>query len=631
MRKNLHIAKWALLNLTILFSLSAMAKGIDEETARQKAVTFMQKKFGMGQGAKMRHVAIDKMTTSARFSAVNANGNQPIYIFNREGGGYVIVSGDDRTFDILGYGYTGEIDPETMPANMKEWIGAYCATIANLDGHEYAIAPRTPSKVKAEIKPRMMTTWNQSDPYNRRAPYYTYTVDGVTHSEPAVTGCTATALAQVMYYYRYPDAVQEDIPGYDGKFDLDIDDNTVEATYTVAPVAAGTPIDWDNMLLSYEENGTYNATQVDAVANLMQYLGAAFKMNYGPESGATPKDVVVGTFNAFGYKDAYYISASSYDTYEEWADRVYEELAAAEVVAFGGQSLLGGHMFVLDGYEGEDYFHVNWGWGGVSDGYFKLSIMDPTGLEMELLGYNTSQHFIGGLGPNGKGKNVITPRFECITMTIGKEGQTYEADPNNQDDTYLIDFRISYGNFAFPEIVANSGIGIKYYDASEPESENWSLGVLKRAVFPLKMLNIEILAGQIGLGNIDDGIYIIKPFCSPEDKEDEWLPMYNADPNTAYLIVHDGKATVSYDFDTAVAITAPQIAKQMNEDTWRTVDGRVLSGRPTSPGIYIRGGKKIFVKNGQDILNIEKQTLPVNTTIKQTDNNLPKIWIHNIQ
>ena len=601
MRKNLHIAKWALLNLTILFSLSAMAKGIDEETARQKAVTFMQKKLGMGQGAKMRHVAIDKMTTSARFSAVNANGNQPIYIFNREGGGYVIVSGDDRTFDILGYGYTGEIDPETMPANMKEWIGAYCATIANLDGHEYAIAPRTPSKVKAEIKPRMMTTWNQSDPYNRRAPYYTYTVDGVTHSEPAVTGCTATALAQVMYYYRYPDAVQEDIPGYDGKFDLDIDDNTVEATYTVAPVAAGTPIDWDNMLLSYEENGTYNATQVDAVANLMQYLGAAFKMNYGPESGATIDNVLAGTFNAFGYKDAYLVYSGAYETYEEWADRVYEELAAAEVVAFGGQSLLGGHMFVLDGYEGEDYFHVNWGWGGVSDGYFKLSIMDPTGLELELFGYNTAQHFIAGLGPNGKGATTMKPGLECTSMTFGDEGQVFYS---LLGDYFITNFQIQFGNGNFLSLSTYPAIGIYDMEGKElldkytlyDESLTISLLTYYKSSRMFWIPDVfEVPEGDIKL-------YSIKPIYTTSetiDDDTEWLPMYNADKTTVYFIVDNKKITVFYDKEKAndiVDINTPLATPNNTDDEWHTLDGRTLPYKPTTPGIYIKGNKKVLIK-----------------------------------
>ena len=611
MKRNLLLVKALMFSLAGMLSLSLAAKDIDEATARQKAEAFMQKRLGTAQEAKMRRAAVT--LTSAEAHAA-PNGDQPLYIFNREGGGYVIVSGDDRAFDILGYGFEGEIDPATMPANMRAWLNYYAESIAALGDAE--TATRTPAKVRKPIEPSLTTTWNQSDPYNRTVPYYTYKNNGVTHSEPAVTGCTATAMAQVMYYHRYPNAVQSYVKGYNGEFDFQLDNRTtVKATYYAPPVMAGTPIDWDNMLPSYERGTTYTDANVNAVATLMQYLGTAFSMNYGPESGATVDNVLYGTVNAFGYTDAYIVSSSSYATYDEWVNRVYEELEAAHVIGFDGQSrTLGGHMFVIDGYEGEDYFHVNWGWGGLLDGNFKLAAMNPYGSSA---GFNTDQHFFAGLGPEGKGYTTLEHTFECTTLDLGEEGQTIKA---NFFNNYSMNLKFVFGNYNFTPFMAYAAVGI--YDTHGNLELLINIGDDKLEAPTLAYYTVE---GSFSMPGLDDGVYLAKPIYSTtnntdddDNDDDAWRPMLNADKKTVYLIFNNGTLTISY--DNIVGISAPKTAARTNDGAWRTLDGRLLQGRPTTPGIYIRGNEKVLIKDGQPFSAKETDQQPFGTrSVTATD------------
>lgn len=595
MERHSHISRGSLLSLALLLSLAASAQSISEETARKKAEAFMQKQTGMAQATKMRRAAAVQplAPSSVQFAPATASdGNQPIYLFNCDGGGYVIVSGDERTFDILGYSLLGEIDPASMPDNMRAWLSTYCTAIANLS--EHATAPLSSTRAKQAISPSTVTTWNQSDPYNRTVPYYTYTADnGAIRSEPAVTGCTATAMAQVMYYYRYPEAVKTKLSAYDGSFDLSLGKTTVTATYSVPSVAPGTPIDWDNMLPSYERGVSYTSTQAEAVSRLMQYAGTAFKMQYGPSSAAYDSDVLAAMLTAFGYHDAYIFYDFSCDTYAEWTDRVYDELAAAGVVAISGQTPSGssGHMFVLDGVQDDDFFHVNWGWGGYLDGYFKLSLMDPgthQGAGGSTEGYSSQQAIIAGLGFEGKGATTMEKAFEAASMTLGEEGARYTA---NSLGGYEIDnFELVFGNYHFNEVSAHPGLGI--YDPSGNLVASREIG---SDILSVRLLYYyTFTSSRITLSSLADGTYIVKPICSTSTGvKKDWRPMYRSDKTARYLTVKNGVATISATAPTAIESLPASPAAA--DDTWRTLDGRTLPEKPTSPGVYLKGREKILI------------------------------------
>ena len=298
-----------------------------------------------------------------------------LYVFSLgEQGGFIIVSNDDRTLPILGFSENGTLDIENMSDEQRAWLQGYADEIVWLQQHNYGEAlsdtlPQIPSDTlwqtrggshaKETIEPLVTTVWNQRSPYNDLCPEY-------APGKKAVTGCVATAMAQVMNYHKWPVAETKAIPGYrDG---YGVDHLPLEAT----------TFDWDNMLDSY--NGSETAEQNTAVAKLMLYGGYSVEMNYGPSSGSYIIKVATALKNYFDYNStATYISRSSYSN-DKWEDIIYHELASKRPVLYGGQSTGGGHAFVCDGYRQEyaaDYFHINWGWGGKSDEYYVLSALDP--------------------------------------------------------------------------------------------------------------------------------------------------------------------------------------------------------------------------------------------------------------
>ena len=289
-----------------------------------------------------------------------------LYVFSLgEQGGFIIVSNDDLTLPILGFSENGTLDLDNMSDEQHAWLQGYADEIVWLRQHTIdnplpnLTNTRAGSHDKETIEPLVTTAWNQRSPYNNLCPEY-------ASGKKAVTGCVATAMAQVMNYHKWPEAETKAIPGYRDAYGADH-----------LPLEA-TTFNWGNMLDTY--SGSETAEQNTAVAELMLYCGYSVEMNYGPSSGSYITKVAPALKNYFGYNStATYLSRSSYSN-DKWEDIIYHELASKRPVLYGGQSTGGGHAFVCDGYRHEyatDYFHINWGWGGKSDEYYVLSVLDP--------------------------------------------------------------------------------------------------------------------------------------------------------------------------------------------------------------------------------------------------------------
>lgn len=364
--------------LLALLPVVVVADPVDKDAARQKAEAFFTK----------------QSPSSARRARVQqdirlALTNESYHVFNLgTEDGFVIISGDDCTDDILGYADSGTFDAEDMPENLRAWLQGYAEQIAwmkanNITNESSPIGERDKAarKVRAKIAPLLTSKWNQGNPYNRQTPLKVndyYVTHYVTH---CVTGCVATAMAQVMYYWYkkegYETRLVNDIPGYvpDSDWYPALEGLTAPATF-----------DWAHMTDEYDDNST--DTEKDAVAKLMKYVGYSVKMMYGNSSGADPHDIAPALTDYFGYKSARFFEADQY-FYEDLQTVIYTDLAAGRPVLYGGQSTGGGHRFVCDGYDEEDYFHFNWGWGGKSDGYYKLLLCNP------------DEQGIGGSSTNG--------------------------------------------------------------------------------------------------------------------------------------------------------------------------------------------------------------------------------------
>ena len=319
------------------------------------------------------------------------------YVFdNGSDKGFTIVSGDDELPEIVGYSAHGNSENLMKTEGCAAFLKAYQKFVAAFTQGD-AKARKILAEQRAlkadgryqqpKIDPLLGDiAWNQETPYNKMCPKY----EG---SELSVTGCVATAMAQVMMYYKYPNELQATIPAY----------TTATNKLKVNAISKGEEYDWGNMLPTYTEE-EYNTTQANAVAKLMFHCGAAVQMDYGDSSGALLRPEDMSTY--FGYDaDLLQEVYRSVYTLAEWKKILDRELEAKRPIIYGGvASHENGHQFVCDGSDGEGLYHINWGWSGDSDGYFDITLLDPdvrgTGAGTSADGYNRDCSVIIGIAPD---------------------------------------------------------------------------------------------------------------------------------------------------------------------------------------------------------------------------------------
>ena len=424
--------------LSFIMAITVMADNVTPEEALQQAQSFLQNRESTSG---INHAP--RTTTAPRLTMVKQV--KGLYVFNVENnGGFIIVSNDDRTVPILGYSDSGTFDPDNIPANMQAWLQGYADEIAWLQQHGSSATndntlkqPRHAPTTKSDIAPLVTTKWNQGAPYNNLCPKY-------SGNNRAVTGCVATAMAQVMNYHKWPQSETTTIPGYTTKsYNLDLTSGLPATTF-----------DWDNMQDTYTSSATGAAAT--AVATLMQYCGYSVEMDYGPSSGSNTDMVAAALKEYFDYNTntTKFVIRSSYTT-AKWTELIYHELANSRPVVYGGMSSGGGHEFVCDGYKYEnetDYFHINWGWGGSSDDYFVLSSLNPyeqgIGGSTSNDGFHYGQDAVIGIQPSTSTGNIadITPNDIDLTMTsmtlssntifLGQTATVTLNIKNNSDDDY---------------------------------------------------------------------------------------------------------------------------------------------------------------------------------------------------
>ncbi len=350
---------YCLLTFFVCFLLSnpmiLSADPVTRERAASIAESFFKSK-GMVSKYILNNVYQAPKKDACSATAVKANPN--FYVFNADTG-YVIVSGSDNTPEILGYSLNGNFDYDKMPCNMKSWLDYYSSQIEYAEANDVS-AERASGELRKPIEPLLTCKWGQHEPYNLKCP--------VNNGMHCVTGCVATALSQVMYYYKWPERTTQDIPGYT----LNI--NGVETEIPAVP--AGTEFDWGNMLPTYY-GVEATETQQEAVATLMSVVGTALDMMYNTgESGAFTNYLNDVPKTYFGYSENQELVSRA--DIEEWETLIYNELAVGHPVIYNGteNNSSVGHCFVVDGYDGDQLFHVDWGWE-TYEGYYLLDVLDP--------------------------------------------------------------------------------------------------------------------------------------------------------------------------------------------------------------------------------------------------------------
>lgn len=369
--------RFASLLLMMLWCIIVVAGPVGLEQARGRAAKFMKTL----NGSSLLPVERPEYAPARSINGTAPSADTPaFYVFNAEGdNGFVIVSGDDKTDEILGYAVNGSFDADNMPPNVKAWFQGYTEQIAMLETFVPQKSAGENTNQWDAIAPLSATRWNQGAPYNNNCPLH----DGAR----SVTGCTATAMAQIMKFHEWPQDRTRSIPAY-----------TTETEKLFVSSLRSTTFRWGEMKNSYGPND-----KGDAVAELMRYCGQSIKSDYSNiMTGAFTVDVMHALKTYFGYDHNIEYKNMEFYSLSEWERLIYDELEAGRPVYHAGYSMNGGHAFLCDGYDGKGLYHFNWGWGGMYDGYFRLSLMNPESGGIgsgSSDGYSFAQEIIVGIQP----------------------------------------------------------------------------------------------------------------------------------------------------------------------------------------------------------------------------------------
>lgn len=451
----MNMRKHTLLLFLLLMAMPVLAENRSFRQAREIAERHAAKNgahIGLQSVKRAKVLNKQQSTTSSR----------GYYVFPHDGNcGYTIVSGDDRMPEIVGYSTTDTYSEENMPDGMKHLMQAYEAmatALANGDAKaERCLAEKEALAADSTYRqPRVAplladVAWGQSEPYNNLCPMY----DGQRRT---VTGCVATAMAQLIMYYKYPQTLKSDIPAYQTKsYQLDM-----------PSVSAGERYDWDNMLPQYS-GSAYTAAQANAVAKLMYHCGLSFEADYGPSSTSAwcRPNVLV---KYWGYDpDVIRPLYREKFSLREWTAILDAELQALRPVYYRGCSTTSGsHAFLCDGADGNGLYHINWGWSGWSNGYFDITVLnsDYSGAESATApadGFNYTCSMIVGIMPdNGVADAplIVTPLLTAAKNEwVGCDLLTTERADANW--SFRLSIAAEFANYERTAFDGYAGVGLK--------------------------------------------------------------------------------------------------------------------------------------------------------------------------
>ena len=517
---------FTLTTLMLAASAASIAAPVSPEEALSRAIrSGVAPTMRKAPAAGMKLAAIETAPTSGRAA---------VYTFDMPGSGFAILTADDNLPAVLGYTDNGSWAEAMAYDNFKSWIETYLTQI-----DAYYAAPETCNVYqdnvtpmeRQRIEPILATKWNQDYPYNLYSP--------TTSQGSCMTGCVATAMAQVLKHYEWPREHGKGFHSY------------MQGNTTISFDYENTGFDWDNMLDTYV-SGQFNDEQARAVGVIMKACGVSVNMQYSNSaSGAFSQSIAAAMVNIFGYdKGINFLNRALY-TFQEWNDIVYAEIAAGRPVIYNGESGQGsGHCFVCDGYSEDNYFHFNWGWSGTFDGYFLLHALEPgagqpgggSGI------YNYNQMIVTGIQPPVEGSWFHLPLIGYGECTYKDSSAT--ADGNGLEFFLGSSYNIyNFSGFTFEAecagivmtegivravvpsetilefekvadnggIYGNDGFRMKIYPDQVPEGESMILVPAMRSTEGGEWARIRFQNGNaqnVLLDNMDGKIYLARPLTS---------------------------------------------------------------------------------------------------------------------
>lgn len=539
---------------TILIAICVSALFANGKQISQNAALSAARKYSRtGQVAPAKNLRSDKTN------------NAPYYAFNLEQG-YVIVSGDDEMTELVGYAENGFFDAENVPPQMQLWLDGYAEYVAAVQSGKAKarkiLLSDSPSVV---VEPLVTTKWNQDAPFNNFAPEYT---DDNNNTQRCATGCAATAMAQIMKFHNWP---EQGVGHYSYEH---------QSFGTISSDFSEHVYDWTNMIDRYN-NGEYSNVQADAVALLMKDCGVSLNMNYGPVSGASIYSYTPAFKNYFRYSSRT-VNRSGCET-AEFTRIITDELQEGRPIIYCGTGEDGGHAFVVDGYDTNYFLHVNWGWGGYSDGYFDMNYMDPAGLGIG-----------GGSGAFKWNQGIVLARplkdgvepYEfiqqlCFVLFNDVQGGIFceQKMPANKGDDVTILLR-NTANLSGESFFGSLNVGV--FDDSgalvtmgnEERLENNNGELLEFQSGRLYSVDLPMTLNTAGIA---DGNYIVRAMSKANG--DVWRKFASTD--CLNMTVADGK----------VSLVSP--TPNISLTGIGSYNGNVYKGNPFSVNITIHNGSSI--------------------------------------
>lgn len=410
MRKSLFFS----LFLTFI-CIDIFASPVDTTTAKLAATHFLAQHSDASRAAAPLQLS---------YQLDNAAQQACVYVFNRAGGGFVITSADDHVLPVLGFSVDGEFRTENMPENIAYWLQTYCDAVTDLSAGDRAYPSMAaawqellnnelphPTR-EAVVFPMLATTWGQSPYYNALCP--------ISSQGQAITGCVATAMGQIMRYWQHPSQGHGHHSYVDNLAEWGYEDyGTLYVDFGAAT--------YDFSLMPEMLYFSSSQAQINEVAKLLYHCGVSVNMMYGTDgSGANSADVPNAMHKYFGYTSSTFYYKGSNEN--GWINLLKDELDAGRPVYYSGSGDDGGHAFVCDGYNDENYFHFNWGWQGAANGYFAVANLNPSSYE-----FNELQGAIFGLEPDScypypeiqiSGNTVMADANSSVTL-IAPAGESY--------------------------------------------------------------------------------------------------------------------------------------------------------------------------------------------------------------
>ena len=418
-----------LLVLSFLCSVSAnYADNVDFKTALRIARAYVN----------VSQKTVKNLKTRAAATATQ----QPYYVFNDDAGkGFVVVAGDDKMGEVLAYSNEASLDMTNLNPEARYLFDAYRQVYEELGKNKARTTRAEAAKTTVDaVQPLLKSKWGQSYPYSKQT-YY-------------VTGCVATAVAQVMYYHKWP-AQGKGQESYTVRFN-----NTVRsADFTKSHY------DWDNMLPDYNRRNV-TTQQEDAVALLMNDVGIATNMQYTDGASGTQSYMAERALrNHFDYDAA--MIARSHEGVANFIEIVKKELRNGFPLYISGDSKTGaGHAWVCDGFDNNDRFHMNFGWNGQADGYYSLAALNVTSTGSEFNGaqhsFNLRLHVIA-IHPNKPGTPKIDADIAYQSPDINFDYGSDMAFVGDAPTTLSASAKVMYSRFinqSQSELVGDIGLGI---------------------------------------------------------------------------------------------------------------------------------------------------------------------------